>query len=43
VEFDKEYMQQLYNVGLAQAESGYRWAKQPPMLVGEADQTQKSR
>src|SRR5262245_4518737 len=34
-EFDTAYMQQLYEFGFAQARAGYRWAKQPPTMVGE--------
>jgi predicted patatin/cPLA2 family phospholipase len=34
-EFDTAYMQQLYEFGFAQARDGYRWAKQPPTMVGE--------
>jgi hypothetical protein len=28
-------MRQLYEFGFGQAAAGYRWAKQPPALVGE--------
>jgi hypothetical protein len=34
-QFDPPYMRQLYDYGFARAVAGYRWAKQPPMLVGE--------
>jgi len=34
-QFDTAYMRQLYEFGFGQAAAGYRWAKQPPALVGE--------
>ena len=34
-QFDPAYMRQLYEFGFEQAAAGYRWAKQPPTLVGE--------
>ena len=34
-QFDTAYMRQLYEFGFAKAAAGYRWAKQPPPLVGE--------
>ena len=34
-QFDTAYMRQLYEFGFEQAAAGYRWAKQPPVLVGE--------
>ena len=34
-QFDTAYMRQLYEFGFAQSVHGYRWAKQPPTLVGE--------
>ena len=42
-DFDKRYMQQLYDVGFAQAKSGYRWAKQPPMLVDQEESLQSTK
>ena len=36
-QFDTAYMRQLYEFGFQQAVTGYRWAKQPPTLVGEYD------
>lgn len=35
VQFDTNYMRQLYAFGFRQAAAGYRWAKQPPALAGE--------
>lgn len=35
-QFDPAYMRQLYDFGFEQAAAGYRWAKQPPALVGES-------
>ena len=34
-QFDPAYMRQLYDYGFTRAVAGYRWAKQPPMQVGE--------
>jgi hypothetical protein len=34
-QFDTTYMRKLYEFGFGQAAAGYRWAKQPPTLVGE--------
>jgi Patatin-like phospholipase len=34
-DFDRAYMQKLYDFGFAEAKAGYRWAKQPPMPVGQ--------
>jgi len=34
-DFDRAYMQKLYDFGFEQAKTGYHWAKQPPMLVGQ--------
>ena len=36
-QFDPAYMRQLYQFGFEQAVAGYRWAKQPPALVGESE------
>jgi hypothetical protein len=36
-DFDPAYMRQLYDFGFVQAAAGYRWAKQPPSLVGESE------
>jgi len=36
-QFDPAYMRQLYQFGFEQAAAGYRWAKQPPTLVGEEE------
>ena len=33
-EFDTTYMRALYEVGFGQAEAGYQWSKQPPVLLG---------
>ena len=33
-EFDTIYMRALYEVGFGQAEAGYQWSKQPPVLLG---------
>jgi predicted acylesterase/phospholipase RssA len=42
-DFDTSYMRSLYDVGYAQAAAGYRWTKQPPMLVGEDEVREKTR
>jgi predicted acylesterase/phospholipase RssA len=34
-DFDRVYMQKLYDFGFEDAKAGYHWAKQPPMLVGQ--------
>jgi len=34
-DFDRVYMQKLYDFGFVDAKAGYHWAKQPPMLVGQ--------
>lgn len=34
-DFDRAYMQNLYDFGFQDAKIGYHWAKQPPMLVGQ--------
>jgi hypothetical protein len=34
-DFDRAYMQKLYDFGFQDAKAGYHWAKQPPMLVGQ--------
>jgi hypothetical protein len=36
-QFDPAYMRQLYQFGFEQAAAEYRWAKQPPTLVGEEE------
>jgi len=36
-QFDPTYMRQLYAFGFKEAAAGYRWAKEPPSLVGEYD------
>ena len=33
--FDTGYMSQLFDFGFEQAASGYKWAKEPPALVGD--------
>jgi predicted patatin/cPLA2 family phospholipase len=33
-DFDKAYMQALFDYGYQQARRGYRWRKEPPLLVG---------
>src|SRR5262249_22509841 len=39
-DFDTAYMKLLYRFGYDNAVHGYRWLKQPPMRVGEADAAQ---
>ena len=34
-DFDRAYMQKLYDFGFAEAKAGYHWAKQPPMGVSQ--------
>jgi predicted patatin/cPLA2 family phospholipase len=34
-DFDRAYMQKLYDFGFQDAKAGYHWAKEPPMLVGQ--------
>jgi hypothetical protein len=34
-DFDRAYMQKLYDFGFQDAKVGYHWVKQPPMLVGQ--------
>jgi predicted acylesterase/phospholipase RssA len=34
-DFDRVYMQKLYDFGFEEAKAGYHWAKQPPNLVGQ--------
>ena len=41
-DFDPSYMKSLYEFGYAQAAAGYRWTKQPPMLVGEDEVREKA-
>ena len=42
-DFDRVYMQKLYDFGFEDAKAGYHWAKQPPMLVGQEATPAKSR
>jgi len=42
IDFDRFYMQKLYDFGFEEAKAGYHWAKQPPMLVGEEATPAKS-
>ena len=42
-DFDRVYMQKLYDVGFEDAKAGYHWAKQPPMQVGQEATPPKSR
>ena len=41
-DFDRSYMQKLYDVGFKDAQAGYHWAKEPPMLVGQEATPTKS-
>ena len=41
-DFDRSYMQKLYDVGFKDAKAGYHWAKEPPMLVGQEATPTKS-
>jgi hypothetical protein len=41
-DFDRVYMQKLYDFGFEGAKAGYHWAKQPPMLVGQEATPAKS-
>ena len=42
-DFEPTYMRSLYDFGYAEAAAGYRWAKQPPMLVGDDEGRAKRR
>jgi predicted acylesterase/phospholipase RssA len=42
-DFDRVYMQKLYDFGFEDARAGYHWAKQPPMLVGQEATPAESR
>jgi hypothetical protein len=41
-DFDRSYMQKLYDFGFKDAKAGYHWAKEPPMLVGQEATPAKS-
>jgi hypothetical protein len=41
-DFDRFYMQKLYDFGFKDAQAGYHWAKEPPMLVGQEATPAKS-
>ena len=42
-DFEPGYMWSLYDFGYGQTAAGYRWSKQPPMLVGEDEARAKVR